>query len=59
MSLEKSKQVIQAWYELNHHPLFGQNKDVNYQSPHYLIDPMLENGHGEKSDNEEENIHLR
>ncbi len=59
MDLEKSKKVIQAWYELNNHPKFTQNKDVNFQTPHYLIDPMLENGHGEKSDNEEENIHLR
>lgn len=59
VKLDKAKAVINAWYELNHHPKFGQNREVNYQSPHYLIDPILENGNGEKSDNESENIHLR
>lgn len=59
MTLEKSKQVVRAWYELNNHPAFAHNKELMYHSPEYLIDPVLETGNGTKSHISSENTVLR
>lgn len=58
-NLEKSKKVVEAWYEINNHPYFRTNRELNFQSPIYVIDPVLENGKGEISDNSEDNTKLR
>lgn len=57
--LESKKSFVQMWEEINNHPAFGQNVDVNFQSPHFLIDPVMVNCNDVRSKNEDENIFLR
>lgn len=56
--LDKKKAVVQCWYELNNHQNFLYNKDMDYKSPIFLIDPMLVNYDGVVDDDQSKNINL-
>lgn len=56
--LEKRKRVVQCWYELNNHQNFLYNKEMEYKSPVFLIDPMMVNSEGVVDDDPTQNVFL-
>ncbi len=51
--------VVKCWRELNDLEAFSHNKELLYQSPQYIIEPVMETGLGFISDDPSENVNLR